>query len=233
MNYLTLSVLGFQQHIQLAELADPDEDEYKDEDKQKINLESKEDIYYIISCETTLGNKIYIKIYTEYHMCSSGYTTAETCHLICWEDNNIDIPLTHIAKEKIIINLNPLAHEISNNAFLYSKYGEDSYYPEGHFVIHYENFTQLDSFKYQRQVWVFTGDKNTGKKFLANQTDSFLLYGPDDIIDGMYNSTTDTETSILTEDIIIVPKKTNFRRLKHRLKGNPEMIIVNFSKTSK
>ena len=154
--------------------------------------------------------------------CYSGWTTASWGHIKVEEVNNFEGYTFVPVKEIIIDDLEPNKEymDINNEVFSVSYDGGDEYYPSGYYHINMELFRATKRHKRRRPVWIFMGESNSGKSFIASKT-GLNVYETDK---------SETLPDVITQDIIVLGNKHKFtvEDIKKRLFGEYELCVVNF-----
>ena len=163
------------------------------------------------------SNLYLLKLKEIYEMCPSLWTNATYGKMKLIECNK-NIPLTHIPKKKMNINLDIKTKECSNEAFDFLKFG-DKWYPEGYVRIHLDNFNRTSRAKDNRMVWIFTGKLESDKLYLASRLKDLLIYKT--------NSHESLPGNIYA-DIIILGNKFNYKYEDIKPFGNVEIIKCDF-----
>lgn len=166
-----------------------------------------------------------ITLTTSHGMCGSGWTTASWGHAEIKEVKKIG-RITHVPKDTIFIeNLYEeimQTNECSNKYFYADGDGGDSYYPCGSAGVNLEFFHQSIRHKAKRPVWIFHGNSNLGKSYLAELIQGKEIYETD---------SSPTLPEQITADIVVVGNKYAFsdEDITSRLFGEVEIISVKFS----
>jgi hypothetical protein len=180
---------------------------------------------HIIFGVTSGNKKIQITLYHEEGECGSGWCTASFGHIEVEEVSQFG-GYTFVPKNRLVIeDLDPKQSynwvSIDNEVFSVSYDGGDSYYPSGGYHVNESLFIKTPRAKTKRPVWLFVGDSNLGKSYIASHTD-FSVYETD--------SDPTLPDQILT-DIIVLGKKYDFtiEEVKEKIFGEFELCVVNFS----
>lgn len=177
---------------------------------------------HILCGITDDGRKVEIVLSEEEGQCGSGWTTAS------WGDIEINYVekfngYTHRAIRELIIddNLEDKSGYISNDVFTYSYDGGDSYYPSGYCSVNMELFKEGIRHKEKRPIWVFKGNSNLGKSFIASKLNDLTVYETD---------TSDELPNKLSHDVIVLGNKYNFEvgEIESLIVGDYELIVVDF-----
>lgn len=175
-------------------------------------------------------NEIYeIKLYENFEMCYSGWITAS------WGNVEYSIinkfpsfthkPIDDYFIPDLLDQLKNNPHEIRNPIFAVSHDGGDKYYPSGYVSVELDLFEESIRHKDKRPVWIFYGESNLGKSFLASKiekSEDHLMVYETDVCDEL--------PDILTEDIIVVGNKYPFTQqdIVDSIADNTEIIFVFF-----
>lgn len=76
---------------------------------------------------------------------------------------------SYICEPFLKITFCPDDNDIKCDAFDFSAYGLDNYYPSGYYSINFEKFKQTPRYSSKRIVFLICGKSGTGKTFLANK----------------------------------------------------------------
>ena len=192
--------------------------EYVDEELEK----------YIILGVNSNGQKVEISLWEEYGQCPSGYTTASWGCIDVMEVDNFN-GYQYRPKEVIDVGditldmINEMNDEddcISNIFFRVSSDGGDCYYPHGYVEVNMDMFIPTGREKFKRPVWIFEGDSNLGKSYLAHLTDK-TVYETD---------SSEKLPNYIVDDIVVIGNKYKFdeEEIISRLFGEVEVIKVAF-----
>lgn len=175
-------------------------------------------------------NEIYeFLLFQNFGMCYSGWTTASWGNI---EYQVVDKLPSFTHKPKGDFNIPNLSDQvksksddINNPIFSVNYDGGDSYYPSGYVLVDLDYFEESVRHKDKRPVWVFYGESNLGKSFLASKiekSEDHLMVYETDACDELPN--------ILTEDIIVVGNKYPFTQqdIVDSIADNTEIIFVFF-----
>ena len=103
--------------------------------------------------------------------CGSGWCTASWGH---YELRRVSDrgPATHLPVQEIMVELDPehLPEYFECEAFSWSDYGGDEYYPSGSVSFNVELFKPTGRGHQKPLVWVFSGVSNLGKSTLAQHS---------------------------------------------------------------
>ena len=131
---------------------------------------------------------------------------------------------THVPNEGVDTTVNYVADEqdrqsdFSCDWFGFSYDGGDEYYPGGHAYVNMDMFTPTSYGYRDIPTWIFHGNRNTGKKYLASHIHNKTGFCADD-----HEELPDT----IKEDVVITGSKHNIEEIKKRIEG--QIIEVNFS----
>jgi hypothetical protein len=180
---------------------------------------------HILFAITDKNKKLKITLWHEEGECGSGWTTASFGHISVEEVSQFG-GYTYVPKGRLIVDdLDPNDDydfaDINNSVFNVSYDGGDSYYPGGWYGVDVKLFMPTPRVKDKRPVWLFTGDSNLGKSYIASHT-GLIVYETD--------SNSILPDSI-TADIIVLGKKYNFtiEEVKDKIFGEFELCVVNFN----
>jgi hypothetical protein len=126
----------------------------------------------------------------------------------------------------IIDDFNENSDYINNEVFTYNFDGGDSYYPWGSYSVNMELFKETPRHKSERPVWIFKGDSNLGKSFIASKLNELTTYETD---------SNEKLPNVITEDVIVLGNKYNhnLEDIKDKIFGEYELILVNFEEAQK
>ena len=213
-------VVGMKVHHYIGEFLDGHNcnfKEYKEPMEEYIICMSKDDKKYELSLKEVNGQ------------CYSGWSTATWGESIIKEVVNFGA-ITHVPKKDInkVINLSnchdsPTEYfktgEVYECDFFYFNIdGGDDYYPSG------SAYAKLDAFEATNRgfdktpVWVFKGDSNLGKSFLAHKLKDMKIYETD---------CSDVLPELLGYNVIVLGNKHNFtlEEIKGKLPGIKVMTV--------
>lgn len=184
---------------------------YHDEEMEK----------HILCGITTEGEKVEITLSEEHGECGSGWTTASWAHI---EVNKVDrfSGYTYKAVEELSIDsFNDESDYIDNDVFTVNYDGGDSYYPGGWYKVNMDLFKESVRHKEKRPVWLFEGNSNLGKSFLASKLKDLFVYETD---------SNETLPESIIADVIVFGNKYphNIADIKSRIFGEYELIFVGF-----
>jgi hypothetical protein len=185
--------------------------EYSDELLEKVILCGiKED-----------GTKIEITLSEEYGECGSGWTTASWGNINIKEVDKFNGYTYRPIKPLIIDDFNEDADDIDNEVFGVSYDGGDGYYPCGYYNVNMDLFKETPRHKNERPVWVFKGESNLGKSFIASKLNELTTYETD---------LNEVLPEVITEDVIVLGNKYTYslEEIKSRIFGEYELILVDF-----
>jgi len=184
--------------------------------------------------------RIRIKLEASDGECPSGYCLSTYA--------NISIKIlkkfglyTHVPKKKLEINLkfdlgklmgdkelktydikgSDEEDDINNAAFDFSPYGDDNYYPTGHYEIKFNAFEKTNRFKEYRLVYIFKGPSGVGKSFLASKI-GLMIYETD---------SSEKLPDVIYAGVIVLGNRNKFdiENVKSKVFGPAEIIICDFS----
>ena len=119
--------------------------------------------------------------------------------------------------EPLKITFCPDDDEIKSDAFEFSAYGLDEYYPSGYYSIHFEKFKQTPRYSPKRIVFLICGKSGIGKSFLA---DKLKL--------DVYETDSNHELpDVIYEEVVVIGNKYNYtiEDVKKRLFENPTVRV--------
>lgn len=168
--------------------------------------------------------KVEITLTEEYGECGSGWTTASWGDIEVLEVNKFN-GYTHRPIRDLVIDdigINYQNDYIDNEVFNFSFDGGDSYYPSGYYSVNMELFKPTARYKEKRPVWIFKGDSNLGKSFIAAKLNDLTIYETD--------SSNELPEKI-TESVIVLGNKYTHRleEIKSRIFGDYDIVLVDFS----
>lgn len=177
---------------------------------------------HIICAILENGQKVEIILKHTEGECGSGWSTASWGHI-----NIVNVEkfngYTFIPKKPIIIkDIDQSADDVSNSVFSVSDDGGCGYYPNGGYSVNMELFTETIRHKDIRPVWIFQGDSNLGKSFLASRLKDLDVYETD---------ISDTLPNEITTSVIVLGNKYKFsvEDIKGKIFGKFQVHTVNFT----
>lgn len=200
-----------------------------------------EDEEYVLMCEDIyhITGHVFIDEYgKEYHRkyeitlrdgygeCGSGWTTASYGFVDIKPVNNFR-PWNYKPKQQIILENISIKEmdspDFSCEYFRWSYDGGDEYYPTGYVDVNLSCFEELPRNMKKRPVWIFKGYSGLGKTSLAIQLENEDVYDTD---------ISSKLPECITESVVVLGNKYGhtLEDIKTRLFGNPEIILVDFSK---
>lgn len=185
-----------------------------------------EDIFHINEYGEEYHNKYEITLRSEYGECGSGWTTASYGFADIEPVDNFR-PWNYKPKQQIILENISIKEmnspDFSCEYFQWSYDGGDRYYPTGYVEVDMNYFEELPRNMKKRPVWIFKGYSGLGKTSLAIQLENEDVYDTD---------ISSKLPECITESIVVLGNKYNhtLEDIKTRLFGNPEIILVDFSK---
>ena len=185
-----------------------------------------EDIFHIDEYGKEYHNKYEITLRSEYGECGSGWTTASYGFADIKPVNNFR-PWNYKPKQQIILENISIKEmnfpDFSCEYFQWSYDGGDRYYPTGYVDVNMTCFEELPRNMKKRPVWIFKGYSGLGKTSLAIQLENEDVYDTD---------ISSKLPECITESIVVLGNKYGhtLEDIKTRLFGNPEIILVDFSK---
>ena len=185
-----------------------------------------EDIYHIDKYGKEYHRKYEITLRSGYGECGSGWTTASYGFVDIKPVNNFR-PWNYKPKQQIIlenISIKEMnSSDFSCEYFQWSYYGGDEYYPTGYVDVNLSCFEELPRNMKKRPVWIFKGYSGLGKTSLAIQLENEDVYDTD---------ISSKLPECITESVVVLGNKYGhtLEDIKTRLFGNPEIILVDFSK---
>lgn len=185
-----------------------------------------EDIYHIDKYGKEYHDKYEITLRSEYGECGSGWTTASYGFADIEPVDNFR-PWNYKPKQQIILENISIKEmnspDFSCEYFQWSYDGGDRYYPTGYVEVDMNYFEELPRNMKKRPVWIFKGYSGLGKTSLAIQLENEDVYDTD---------ISSKLPECITESIVVLGNKYGhtLEDIKTRLFGNPEIILVDFSK---
>ena len=185
-----------------------------------------EDIYHIDEYGKEYHNKYEITLRSEYGECGSGWTTASYGFVDIEPVDNF-CPWNYKPKQRIILENISIKEmnspDFSCEYFQWSYDGGDRYYPTGYVEVDMTCFEELPRNMKKRPVWIFKGCSGLGKTSLAIQLENEDVYDTD---------ISSKLPECITESVVVLGNKYDhtLEDIKTRLFGNPEIILVDFSK---
>ena len=185
-----------------------------------------EDIFHIDEYGKEYHNKYEITLRSEYGVCASAWTTASYGFVDIKPVNNFR-PWNYKPKQQIILENISIKEmnspDFSCEYFQWSYDGGDGYYPTGYVEVNMACFEELPRNMKKRPVWIFKGCSGLGKTSLAIQLENEDVYDTD---------ISSKLPECITESVVVLGNKYGhtLEDIKTRLFGNPEIILVDFSK---
>lgn len=185
-----------------------------------------EDIYHVNKYGEEYHNKYEITLRSEYGECGSGWTTASYGFADIEPVDNFR-PWNYKPKQQIILENISIKEmnspDFSCEYFQWSYDGGDRYYPTGYVEVDMNYFEELPRNMKKRPVWIFKGYSGLGKTSLAIQLENEDVYDTD---------ISSKLPECITESVVVLGNKYGhtLEDIKTRLFGNPEIILVDFSK---
>ena len=200
-----------------------------------------EDEEYVLMCEDiyhVTGHAVIDEYGKEYHRkyeitlrdgygeCGSCCTTASYGFVDIKPVNNFR-PWNYKPKQQIILENISIKEmdspDFSCEYFRWSYDGGDEYYPTGYVDVNLSCFEELPRNMKKRPVWIFKGYSGLGKTSLAIQLENEDVYDTD---------ISSKLPECITESVVVLGNKYGhtLEDIKTRLFGNPEIILVDFSK---
>ena len=184
-----------------------------------------EDIFHINEYGEEYHNKYEITLRSEYGECGSGWTTASYGFADIEPVDNFR-PWNYKPKQQIILENISIKEmnspDFSCEYFQWSYDGGDRWYPTGYVEVDMNYFEELPRNMKKRPVWIFKGYSGLGKTSLAIQLENEDVYDTD---------ISSKLPECITESVVLGNKYGHtLEDIKTRLFGNPEIILVDFSK---
>lgn len=185
-----------------------------------------EDIYHVNKYGEEYHHKYEITLRSEYGECGSGWTTASYGFADIEPVDNFR-PWNYKPKQQIILENISIKEmnspDFSCEYFQWSYDGGDRYYPTGYVEVDMNYFEELPRNMKKRPVWIFKGYSGLGKTSLAIQLENEDVYDTD---------ISSKLPECITESVVVLGNKYGhtLEDIKTRLFGNPEIILVDFSK---
>ena len=189
---------------------------------------------YILNCISEYDLKYEVSLWTEYGDCPSGWCSASYGHC---EVRRVDsfIGSTHKPIKDLSFeietkegNFKDTIDDVKNNIFYVDDNGGDPWYPDGDVGITKELFTETNRAMNKRPVWIFKGDSGLGKSYIAG------IIANSDRAKTVYETDAHEKLGTIEADIIVVGNKYehSFEEIESKIKGEHEIIYVDFSKKS-
>lgn len=220
----------------------------------KLEYEPEEMIKYHLLMTDPLGYRFDLSLWQVYGPCPSCYTISTYGKLEIKMISNKIIPFTHLPKQKIElkgeiefndkteqyelyiedknnkdfrrVDIHDVNEKVENNLFSFVPF-DDPWYPEGWVSVNLDLFEEVYRSPKKRPVWIFYGPSGLGKTTIGSFIENKKIFETDSVND---------LPDIITEDIIIIGNRSKkdpddmINNIKERLFGEPEIILVGFSK---
>jgi hypothetical protein len=185
--------------------------EYHDEEMER----------HILCGITSDGENVEITLSEEYGECGSGWCTASWGNMEVNKVSKFNGYTYKPVKDLNIDDFDPESDYVNNEVFTFSLDGDDSYYPSGFYEVNMDLFKQTIRHKETRPVWIFKGESNSGKSFIASRLNDLSVYETD---------TSDELPDKITEDIVVLGNKYQYdiEKIKDCIFGECELILVDF-----
>ena len=193
----------------------------------KFTYHDEEMVKYIL-CLVSENKKYELSLYETFDQCYSGWTTASFGNAEIYLVSDFGA-LTHVPKKEAeeTIKIPRVNDELSLWSlyhcpfFKFSENGKDDYYPSGYVEVNEEMFEETKRGFKCHPVWIFMGQSNSGKSFLAHQLKEVSIFE------------TDSHENLpekIIEDVVVIGGKYphTLENVKSRIMG--EAVVVNFSK---
>lgn len=202
---------------------------YNDRDNE--HEENHKDIL-LLESKDKWGNvkKFELSLWTIYGDCYSGWCAASYGYneFKCVKEFNgyNYVPIKDLTFS-LDIEENNISEipEMQNEIFTYTFNDGDHYYANGNSSVNLELFKPTPRLKEKRPVWIFTGDSNIGKSYLAH-----LISNNED--KEVYETDEDSNLpNKIVADIVVIGNKYKYSAgdVKSKLEGNNnDVIIVDF-----
>ena len=188
---------------------------------------------YILNCISENNLKYEVSLWTEYGDCPSGWCSASWGHC---EVKLVDsfIGSTHKPIKDLSFEIGTKEGDIGdtiynaeNNIFHVDSDGDDYWYPNGDAGITEELFIETNRMMDKRPVWIFKGDSGLGKSYIAG------IIANSDRAKTVYETDAHEKLETIEADIIGVGNKYehSFEEIESKIKGEHEIIYVDFSKS--
>lgn len=168
------------------------------------------------------NNKFELSLHEEEGECGSGWCVASWAYMNIEKVDNFR-GYTHKPKTNlnICLNINSRIEDYFCEAFDYSYYGGDEYYPTGYYKVNMDLFISNARFKDKMPVWIFTGESATGKSFIAEHINGLTKFETDSV---------DELPSVIDAQIIVLGNKHTYTLddVKSRIPEHCEVHIVTF-----
>lgn len=185
---------------------------------------------YVLYAIDKYKTKYEIVLWNEEGECYSGYCGASWGWVKINKINQFG-NITHTPIKELEIDDLKVEDEntnINNEVFSVDCDGGDYYYPCGGVSVNMELFKETNRKLDKRPVWLFIGESNIGKSYLAHKLDfnTMSIYETD---------SNEVLPDVIVENIIVKGNKYHFttEEIESKIFGEHELIIVNFSKSIK
>lgn len=152
--------------------------------------------------------------------CSSGWCASSWANIDIDEVDNFPpfsfVPSTPNRQLQIMIDSEE--NDIQCEAFEFSRYGSDEYYPSGYYLINFDAFQKTPRYSDRRVVFVFCGASGVGKSYLAGTMRNVEVYETD---------SKETLPDVIYSDIVVIGNKYKYsiEDIKRRLFENPTVRV--------
>jgi hypothetical protein len=178
---------------------------------------------HIICGVLSNNRKVEIELSRSEGECGSGWAKASWGNIKVTEVKKFN-GYTHIPKEVLNIkDIEPnFEGDITTNVFYIYENGGCDYYPSGGYNVRMELFKETERAKNLRPVWIFKGESNSGKSFLASKLNDIEVYETD---------SNEILPDNIVASVIVLGNKYNFTidEIEEKLFGEFEINIVNFN----
>lgn len=197
-------------------------EKYIQKDLSPEDNEKRIEDRYILYALDEFEQKIEITLYKEIGMCPSGYCAASWGQINARLVNEFG-PMEYVAVKDLYIRTIK-GEKVVNKVFQVDYDGDDPFYPCGYVKVNMNLFRKTKRTLKNRPVWIFKGDSNLGKSYLANNfnKNNIKVYETD--------SSSKLPSNIYA-DVIIKGNKYNFsiNDIDQRIFGKHKLIFVDFS----
>ena len=215
---MEFNIVGLKVHYHVGQTVTMDAGKFKYEDTELPK--------YYICLKDKNSFKYELELWETYSECPSGYTGASFGNS---KLTSVEMfgAITHVPSPDIDTmifydRLHP-PKDYQCPWFEYSETNNDTYYPEGYCTVFMDNFIPTNRGFEKHPTWIFYGESNLGKSYIAN----LLLKNNLKVFET--DSCSELPSKIVT-DIIVIGNKHGYTLddIKSRINGN--MIFVSFSK---
>lgn len=168
----------------------------------------------------TTRTPVCIRLSSYEGQCGSGWCASSWANLDIEEVDHFPpfsfVPST--PNKQFQITINPEEDFIKCEAFEFSSYGYDEYYPAGYYFLNFDVFQKTPRYSDKRVVFVFCGESGVGKSYLTGMMRNVKVYETD---------SKETLPDVIYEDVVVIGNKYDYSidDIKSRLFENPTVRV--------